>query len=181
MSIYQLLIRPSNWSGAGRRPAEPCGIATVGEVVPAPLTSGASRSHDGVVGEVIRLMVVDDHHSFRSAVAGMVAGDARFEVAGDAASGEAALALAASIVCDLVVMDVRMPGMGGLAAASELRRLRPDMLVVLVSTGDLPDELAAEVGAIFVPKISLTANALEQIWAQRHNGHEGGVDHARDR
>jgi DNA-binding NarL/FixJ family response regulator len=111
----------------------------------------------------------------------MVANDPRFKVVADAASGEAALALAASIACDLVVMDVRMPGMGGLVAAAELGRLRPDVVVVLVSTSDLPDELTAEVGAIFVPKISLTAKALVQIWAQRHNAHEGGVDHARDR
>ena len=148
--------------------------------MPALLTSGPPGSDHGAVSEVIRLAVVDDHASFRAAVASMVADDGRFKVVGDAASGEAALALAVSMVCDMIVMDVRMPGMGGLVAAAELRRLRPDLLVVLVSTSDLPDELAADVGASFVPKFSLTANALVQIWAERHNACEGGGDHGRD-
>jgi DNA-binding NarL/FixJ family response regulator len=125
----------------------------------------------------IRLLVVDDHASFRTAVTEMVATDERFELVGSVDSAEAAVELAGSTSCDLVMMDVRMPGMDGLAAAVAVRRLQPDVVVVLVSTGDLDPARAAAVGATFVPKVSLTAAALVDAWSDAgHDGTGGGDD-----
>ena len=125
----------------------------------------------------IRLLVVDDHASFRTAVTEMVAADERFDLVGAVDSGEAAVELAGSTSCDLVMVDVRMPGMDGLAAAVALRRLQPGVVVVLVSTSDLDPGRAAAVGATFVPKVSLTAGALIEAWSvARHDAPGGGDD-----
>jgi DNA-binding NarL/FixJ family response regulator len=122
----------------------------------------------------IRLLVVDDHASFRTAVAEMVAGDERFDLVGAVDSGEAAVDVAASTWCDVVMMDVRMPGMDGIAAATAFRRIQPDVVVVLVSTGDLDPARAAAVGARFVPKASLTAAALVSAWSDAGHDTTGG-------
>jgi DNA-binding NarL/FixJ family response regulator len=126
----------------------------------------------------IRLLVVDDHASFRSAVTEMVAADERFDLVGAVDSGEAAIELACSTSCDLVMMDVRMPGMDGLTAAAAFRRLQPDVVVVLVSTSGLDPARAASAGATFVPKVSLTAGTLAAAWSDAAHGHTAGVDDA---
>jgi DNA-binding NarL/FixJ family response regulator len=126
----------------------------------------------------IRLLVVDDHASFRTAVAEMVATDERFDLVGAVDSGEAAVELAGSTSCDLVLMDVRMPGMDGLAATAALHRLQPDVVVVLVSTSDLDPARATAVGATFVPKVSLTAAALAEAWSDADHDATGGGDDA---
>ena len=108
-------------------------------VVPAPLTERAMSGKDGAVAGAVRVLVVDDDESFRAAVGAMLLDDERFVVVGSVVSGEAAIDVAASTVCDLVVMDVRMPGLGGPAAAGELQRRQPDIVIVLVSTGDVSE------------------------------------------
>lgn len=65
---------------------------------------------------MIRILVVDDHPIVRSGVTGLLETEPDFEVVGDAASGEAALALLESARPDVVLMDLRMPGMGGVEA-----------------------------------------------------------------
>jgi DNA-binding NarL/FixJ family response regulator len=125
----------------------------------------------------IRVLVVDDDAPFRAALGEMLAFDERFAMAGSVASGEAALGFAGSSSCDLVVMDVRMPGMGGVAAAAALRVLVPDVVVVLVSTGDVSDAETGQVGAVFVPKISLDGETLVRAFdGERLRRRGGGGD-----
>ena len=69
---------------------------------------------------MIRIMVVDDHPIVRSGVTGLLETEPDFEVVGEAASGEEALALATSAQPDVVLMDLRMPGMGGVEATRRL-------------------------------------------------------------
>jgi CheY-like chemotaxis protein len=59
-------------------------------------------------------------------------------VVGEAASGEGALELAPEAAPDVIVMDVSMPGMGGIAATAHLRRLLPTTAVVMLSLHDDP-------------------------------------------
>jgi CheY-like chemotaxis protein len=125
----------------------------------------ADRTEDDGAPMSIRLLVVDDHASFRTAVTEMVDADRRFDLVATVDSGEAALELAASTSLDLVVMDVRMPGIDGLAAAATFRRVQPDAVVLLVSTSDLDPARAAAVGAAFIPKVALSAGALLDAWA----------------
>jgi DNA-binding NarL/FixJ family response regulator len=121
----------------------------------------------------LRVLVVDDNAPFRTAVGEMLTFDDRFVVVGSAASGEAALAWAASSPCDLVVMDVRMPGMGGLAASAALGELVPEVVVVLVSAGDFSEATTRHDGAVFVPKTSLDADALARAFDHRRAGSRG--------
>ena len=129
---------------------------------------------DGAVAGAVRVLVVDDDESFRAAVGAMLLDDERFVVVGSVVSGEAAIDVAASTVCDLVVMDVRMPGLGGPAAAGELQRRQPDLVIVLVSTGDVSEREMRGIGGTFVPKIELDREALARAWAARGAGPEGG-------
>jgi CheY-like chemotaxis protein len=78
----------------------------------------------------VRVLVVDDTEHVRTVVAEMLRLDG-FDVVGAAESGEQALELAALTDPHVVVMDLRMPGIDGLAATRLLREARPGQLVVL--------------------------------------------------
>ena len=70
---------------------------------------------------MIRLLIVDDHPVVRDGLRGMFAGDTGFEVLGEAADGAEAVELARRLGPDVVLMDLRMPGMDGVSAIAELR------------------------------------------------------------
>ncbi|WP_263656548.1 response regulator transcription factor [Nonomuraea aurantiaca] len=69
---------------------------------------------------VIRLLVVDDHPVVRDGLSSMFARDPDFEVVGEAADGAEAVRLAETLRPDVVLMDLRMPGMDGVRATREL-------------------------------------------------------------
>lgn len=69
---------------------------------------------------MIRIMVVDDHPIVRSGVTGLLETEPDFEVVAEAASGEAALELITSAQPNVVLMDLRMPGMGGVEATRRI-------------------------------------------------------------
>ncbi len=91
----------------------------------------------------VRVLVVDDQAPFRRAARAVVAATAGFELAGEASSGEEAVALAASLHAGLVLMDVRMAGIGGIEAARRIAAAQPATRTILVST-DREDELPPE-------------------------------------
>jgi DNA-binding NarL/FixJ family response regulator len=70
--------------------------------------------------EAIRLLIVDDHPVVRDGLRGMLAGDPRFEVVGEAEDGVAAVARARELGPDVVLMDLRMPGGDGVTAIAAL-------------------------------------------------------------
>lgn len=69
---------------------------------------------------MIRVLVVDDHPIVRSGIVGLLDTEPDFEVVGEAESGEAAIGLAAGLCPDVVLMDLRMPGMGGVEATRRI-------------------------------------------------------------
>ncbi|PYE55455.1 LuxR family two component transcriptional regulator [Deinococcus yavapaiensis KR-236] len=88
------------------------------------------------------VLVVDDQPWVRVGLATLLERDARLKVIGDVESGEAALAFFEASRADVVLMDVRMPGMGGVRAASELRQ-RHGARVILLTTFEEEDDMIA--------------------------------------
>jgi two-component system, NarL family, invasion response regulator UvrY len=82
---------------------------------------------------LIRVLVVDDHDLVRTGITRMLADIDGLQVVGEADSGEAALKLARELKPDVVLMDVKMPGIGGLEATRKLLRSHPDTKVVAVT------------------------------------------------
>jgi two-component system invasion response regulator UvrY len=84
-----------------------------------------------------RLLVVDDHPMLRAALVDLLV-QAGFEVAGEAADGADAVALAKDLEPDVVLMDLRMPVLGGLDASRLIRDACPDIQVVLLTAFESP-------------------------------------------
>ena len=68
----------------------------------------------------VRVVVVDDHPLFRQGIGALIRDSPETELAGDAASGEEAVARCAQLEPDVVVMDVHMPGLGGVEATRQI-------------------------------------------------------------
>ncbi|BBH45419.1 UvrY/SirA/GacA family response regulator transcription factor [Pseudomonas sp. KU43P] len=82
---------------------------------------------------MIRVLVVDDHDLVRTGITRMLADIDGLQVVGEADSGESALKQARELKPDVVLMDVKMPGIGGLEATRKLLRSHPDTKVVAVT------------------------------------------------
>ena len=97
----------------------------------------------------IRLLIVDDHPVVRDGLSGIFAGDPDFEVVGQAANGVEAVTQAQELMADVVLMDLRMPEMGGVEAIRELRKRTPSAHVIVLTTYDTDNEVlsAIEAGA----------------------------------
>lgn len=80
-----------------------------------------------------RILIVDDHPMTREGLRAAFDDAPDIEVVGEAASGEAAIALAEEVAPDVVFMDVRMPGMSGIEATEKLLERRPDTNVVILT------------------------------------------------
>ena len=97
----------------------------------------------------VRVLVVDDHPVVRDGLRGMLAEHPDLEVVGEAADGVAALAHVARDRPDVVLMDLRMPGLDGVSATERLRRDHPQVHVVVLTTYDEDRDIvrAVEAGA----------------------------------
>jgi chemotaxis response regulator CheB len=82
---------------------------------------------------LVRVLVVDDSEVFRNVMCAVVAATPGFEVVGDGSSGREALALIDVLGPDLVLLDLYMPELDGLATALNIRRLHPDVVVLLLT------------------------------------------------
>jgi DNA-binding NarL/FixJ family response regulator len=89
----------------------------------------------------IRLAVIDDHPLYREGVARSLGEIGGFEIVGQGASRDDAIALAESCAPDVLLIDLSMPG-GGLAALAELLRRRPDQKIVVLTVSESSDDVA---------------------------------------
>jgi len=91
------------------------------------------------VSEKIRLMLVDDHEMVRAGLRALLKGHAEMEVVGEAADGEAAINLARTLLPDVVLMDIALPGMNGIEATRQIRGENPKIQVLAVTAQDSPE------------------------------------------
>jgi len=97
----------------------------------------------------IKLLIADDHPVVRDGLSSMFARDPEFEVLGEAADGAEAVRLAQALRPDVVLMDLRMPGMDGVTAITELARRGVAVRVLVLTTYDTDSHVlpAIEAGA----------------------------------
>jgi DNA-binding NarL/FixJ family response regulator len=119
----------------------------------------------------IRVLIVDDHEIMREGLRRIFERDKDIDVIGEAGSGEEAITLVKKINPDVITMDIKMPGMDGIKATREIRRLVPETKVVMVtlfSDDYVKDSIEAGASG-FVLKDSEADVIIESI----HQAHEG--------
>ncbi len=84
----------------------------------------------------IRVLIVDDHTLVREGIVALLAMYEDMEVVGQAADGQEAIAKAVSLSPDVILMDIAMPGLGGLEATIEIKKTRPEARILVLSQYD---------------------------------------------
>jgi len=117
---------------------------------------------------VVRVLLVDDQTPFLRAMSAVVEETPGFEVVGESTSGEASVLASAELSPDLVLMDVNLPGIGGLEATRRLRARQAPPVVLLLSTydEDAGAHFVVECGAAaYVTKSAFGPDRLREVWA----------------
>jgi DNA-binding NarL/FixJ family response regulator len=112
----------------------------------------------------VRVLLVDDNALFRDGIAQILRVDGRFEVVGNASDGAQAVAAAARLHPDLILMDLKMPGMGGIEAIRAIRADDPQVPIGVLTMFETRDhvETAMQAGASgYVAKDSTPAEFCE--------------------
>jgi DNA-binding NarL/FixJ family response regulator len=118
----------------------------------------------------VRVVIVDDQLPFRAVARTVIGMTSGFEVAGEAKSGEDAVAMIENEPPDLVLMDINLPGISGIEATRQILDSNPRVVIVLLSTyseADLPAD-AREVGALaYVHKEDFGPALVRELWERR--------------
>jgi DNA-binding NarL/FixJ family response regulator len=121
-----------------------------------------------VTEQPIGVLIAEDHEVVREGLRAILAEDARITLVGEAADGAAAVALAASLRPDVILMDVMMPEMDGVEATRQIRARRPETQVLILTSfaGDAQVRAAIQAGAIgYLLKDVLKSDLLDAIHA----------------
>jgi pilus assembly protein CpaE len=129
-SAVQLDLRTRSQNSSVSLPTKPSQPANPAEV-PAPSTSS----------NTIRVMVVDDIAMTRENIIRSLTFEKQIEVVGSAENGRQAIAIVGSLQPDVIIMDINMPGMDGIAATREVTQIVPYTQVVILTVQDDPDYL----------------------------------------
>lgn len=124
----------------------------------------------------VQVLVVDDQAPFRVAARNVIRLTPGFELAGEAATGEEGVAMAAAVHPDLVLMDINMPGINGVEATRQLLETTPDIAVFLCSTyslADLPPDAPLSGAIAYVNKEAMGPKVLRRLWDERAEPREG--------
>jgi DNA-binding NarL/FixJ family response regulator len=94
------------------------------------------------MGDVVRILVADDHPLTRDGIKAALAMDAELEVVAEAGDGQQAVSLAEEVRPDVILMDVRMPVLGGIRATQAITKAMPSARVIMLTV----EEAQARVG-----------------------------------
>jgi DNA-binding NarL/FixJ family response regulator len=146
------------------------------------MTTGVNRAHAKTQHERstiaqsdvadVRVLAVDDHQAFQDALDDLVAAAPGFTIVGHASSGEEALREFTRFAPELVLMDVVMPGIGGIAAARAIVRGYPGVAILLLSVDDPAGYLGGEQlgdAVASLQKQALSPDELRRVWDRLHD------------
>ena len=115
-----------------------------------------------------RVLVVDDHPAYLGVMRDVVQATHGLELAGEATSGEEAIEAVVRLAAAMVIMDKRMPGIGGLAACRVITQRHPGVAVILCSVEDHDHDAVNAYGATAViRKQDLSPATLQNLLAPR--------------
>lgn len=99
------------------------------------------------MSDSIRILLADDHPLFREGVVHSLSAEPDLEVIAQVSSGEQAVELAKRLRPDVVMLDISMPGMGGIAAAGQIAETLPEVRIVMLTVAENEDSLLAALKA----------------------------------
>jgi DNA-binding NarL/FixJ family response regulator len=127
----------------------------------------SSRPEWELSDDVVRVLTIDDQAVFRRVAEEVIVATPGFELVGEAECGEEGVAAVDRLRPQLVLLDVRMPGIGGIEAARRITSAHPDTVVVLISIEE-PDEFSqaarASGAAAVVRKQDFGIALLRSLW-----------------
>lgn len=123
----------------------------------------------GATQPAVTVLTVDDQAIFRGVARDVIDATPGFEAVGEACSGDEALRAVDRLVPQLVLLDVRMPGLDGVEVARRLHAAHPETLVVLISVEDAIDLPSAASLAATVPMVrkqDFGPRMLKRLWRE---------------
>lgn len=124
---------------------------------------------------MISVLIADDQAVVRDGLRSMLRVEPDMTVVGEAASGQEAVSLAATLHPDVILLDVRMPGMDGIAALPQIKARCPRSSVIMVTLYDDPDYLLAAVSAGAAGYVLKDASREELVRAVRITADGGAI------
>ncbi|TCL76136.1 response regulator transcription factor [Rhizobium sp. BK251] len=118
--------------------------------------------------EPIKVLVVDDHHLIREGIAALLASQDDILIVGEAADGHEAISQFEALMPDVMLLDLQMPGLGGLEALAVIKSRHPSARIIVLTTydGDQLASRAINAGAqAYILKSSVRRELLDTIRA----------------
>ncbi len=120
----------------------------------------------------LRILVADDHSIIRSGLCALINAEPDLEVVGEANSGEEALELASRLTPDLVLMDLSMPGIGGIEATRQLVKQQAGIRIIILTMHDekaiIQDALQAGAAGYIIKK-AVVSDLIQAIKVVMHD------------
>lgn len=119
------------------------------------------------MNNTIKILIADDHAIVRMGLASLLSTQEGFKVIGDAEDGEMAVQKAVELKPDVIIMDIMMPNMDGIAATAEIHKILPEAKIIILTTFGTSDGIASALNAGAIGALLKNAPNTELIAAIR--------------